>query len=130
MSSAVHPTAHAPVSSETSPSKSTERVPAPSVPADIDRSIQVLLDTSAEPGETINGAFQRKEQALRVLFADLPSAQASTLHRRLSNPTTGDMVAQRFLRLDVNRRDRLLAFLRDARRREAIAVARAAGGRG
>ena len=52
-------------------------------------------------------------------------AEAEALHERLSTtPRADDRVAAQFGRLVLERRERLLAFLGDARRREAIENAR------
>jgi len=90
----------------------------------VELQIQAIVNATPEPGETIRDAFQRKEQRLLGLFAGMTSIDASAMHRRLANPKPGDAIAERFSRFDVGRRDRLLMFLRDARRREAIAIAR------
>ena len=85
----------------------------------LDREIAAILDTGPASGQAIRDAFMHKEVRLLALFAGLAPAESSALHRRLAHPDPADAIAARFLRLDVGRRDRLLAFLRDARRREA-----------
>jgi hypothetical protein len=89
-----------------------------------------VLESPQEYGETIEVAFRRKEQALVSLFAALGPRDALALHARLSSPREGDALAARFARLVRERRDRLLAFLADARRREAVAAASKGGRRG
>lgn len=83
-----------------------------------------ILDAPLFPGETARVGFLRKEAELRDAFSKLPVAAQRTLHARLANPTTGDQLAERFARLTPDRRTRLLTFLADARRREALATAK------
>jgi hypothetical protein len=82
-----------------------------------------VLDAPLVPGETARAGFLRKEAELRAAFAQLPVASQRALHARLSNPRAGDQLAERFGRLTADRRTRLLTFLADARRREALAQA-------
>ena len=82
-----------------------------------------ILDAPLLPDETARVGFLRKEAELRAAFAQLPVAAQRALHARLANPTTGDQLAERFARLTLDRRTRLLTFLADARRREALAIA-------
>ncbi len=79
-----------------------------------------ILDGAPLDGETIDGAFRRKERELGAAFAELGALDARTMHARLAHPRSGDVLAARFSRLVVERRGRLLAFLADARRREAL----------
>jgi len=89
-----------------------------------DAEIIRLLSTPALPGESAELFHRRKEQLLGALFATLSIAEADALHHRLASPRVGDSVAAQFGRLAFERRERLLAFLADARRRETIALAR------
>ncbi|MEO8702532.1 MAG: hypothetical protein ABI867_20980 [Kofleriaceae bacterium] len=74
---------------------------------------------ATHPGETIAMAYQRKEHALASTIAALPVTEALALHRKLTQPSeTSELVIQ-FNRLTIDRRGRLLAFIADARRREA-----------
>jgi hypothetical protein len=84
-----------------------------------ERELLGLLESPPGPGETVDACFRRKEQRVAAMFAALSFAQARALHRRLAEPRPDDALAQRFHRLVAARRDRLLAFLADARRREA-----------
>jgi hypothetical protein len=83
-----------------------------------------ILDTPLPPGMTAREGFLRKEAELRAAFASLPALTQRALHARLSNPRAGDELAAKFHQLTAERRTRLLTFLADARRREALAVAR------
>ena len=82
-----------------------------------------ILDSALRPGETARTGFLRKEAELRDAFSRLPVAAQRALHARLANPSPGDQLAERFARLTHDRRTRLLTFLADARRREALATA-------
>jgi hypothetical protein len=90
----------------------------------LEQAIVAALDPAPSASETMLAGFQRKERALVQLFAQLSVSDARTLHRRLTLPVDSDPIASHFARLIAERRARLIAFLADARRREAIAVAR------
>jgi hypothetical protein len=82
-----------------------------------------ILDTlgaPVAPGERLEIAFRRKEHELKLVFERLSVMEARELHRRLTLMLPGDPIATRFGRLIGERRARLLAFLADARRREAL----------
>ncbi|MEO8844349.1 MAG: hypothetical protein ABI704_22385 [Kofleriaceae bacterium] len=84
------------------------------------RLIAILdLDT----GEPAHFAFARKERELGEAFAKLPILDQRALRVRLATVRSGDLLAEKFNRLTVDRRTRLLNFLGDARRRAARAVA-------
>lgn len=83
-----------------------------------------LLNGAGLPGESAALVHRRKEHEIGALFATLSIADADALHHRLATPRAGDGVAAQFGRLAFERRERLLAFLADARRRETIAMAR------
>lgn len=86
-----------------------------------DAALVAILDAPLHEGEPAQLGFFRKEAELRAAFAALPVLAARALHARLANPRTNDVLATKFARLVAERRNRLLAFLADARRREAIA---------
>jgi hypothetical protein len=67
-------------------------------------------------------AFARKEKELGEAFAALPILDQRALHARLSIVREGDTLAEKFNRLTLERRTRLLNFLGDARRRAAQAA--------
>jgi hypothetical protein len=83
-----------------------------------------ILDAPLAPGETSLAGFTRKEVDLGAVFAALSVPTARALQARLTNPKPGDVLADRFGRLTADRRNRLISFLADARRRAAIAQAR------
>jgi len=89
-----------------------------------DAALLPVLTSPLHPGETAFGGYQRKEHALRAAFAALSVLAARALHARLSACRADDALALAFSRLTIERRTRLLAFLADARRREALAATR------
>ena len=91
---------------------------------DLERAIANVLDGRPALGETIDAAFRRKEYELGTVFARLSVIQAHMLLKRFSNPRAGDELAAKFGTMIAIRRSRLLAFLGDARRREALAGGR------
>lgn len=94
--------------------------PSPALP--IDEVIAIVLEP-VRPHETHQIAHDRKEAALVTVFRELAVPQAIAMHRRLANPRGDDALASAFMRLIVDRRTRLLAFLADARRRAAVSRA-------
>jgi hypothetical protein len=80
-----------------------------------------ILQEERRSGERISDFFRRKEHALGALFARLPVVEARELYRRFANLAESDPLARLWTRMISERRDRLLAFLADARRREARA---------
>jgi len=86
----------------------------------LDDQIFAILDEPAPPGVTVSVAYRAKEQTLTAYFMSLSVADARALHRRFTIPSPDDALAERFSRLVVERKARLVAVLADARRREAI----------
>jgi len=89
--------------------------------ADLTLDDRIVEAACASPsdGRSVHLAFREKELQLGAIFAALSIADAHALHRRLTIPATNDPVASAFGRLTKERRDRLLRFLGDARRRAA-----------
>ncbi len=112
-----------------------EEIPNPSVPptdvpfkiswsplsAELETAIVTVLRSPAPAGVSAHTAFHDKEHALGTIFASLPVCDAMALHRRLTIPAADDPVVKDFARLTRDRRDRLVRFLGDARRRAALA---------
>ena len=90
----------------------------------IDAALLGILQAPLALGATARDGFLRKEAELRAAFAALPVATQRAVHARLSNPRAGDELAAKFHQLTAERTTRLLNFLADARRREALAAAR------
>jgi len=85
-----------------------------------DASFVAILDAPLQAGETAHFGFLRKEAELVAAFAALSVLESRALHGRLSNPRSGDVLAAAFMRMTYERRARLINFLADARRREAL----------
>lgn len=109
------------VQSVAPPRAATEN--SPSIAA---RDLQIIsvLDEPAAIGESADALYRRKEHELGALFATLSASDAVALAKRLSTEATGDTLSARFSRLVADRRQRLIDFLVDAKRRQAIANAR------
>ncbi|MGE3547710.1 MAG: hypothetical protein AB7L28_27535 [Kofleriaceae bacterium] len=86
----------------------------------LDVKLIALLDEPIAPDESLLAGFRRKERALAAAFAGLTLDDARALSSRLSREDPGDLLAVRFARLTAERRARLLSFLADARRRDAL----------
>src|SRR4051812_20119474 len=67
-----------------------------------------------------HAAHAEKEQQLEDLFERFTLIESWTLHKRLKYPAAEDQLAVAFARLIPERRQRLLDFLGDAKRRAAI----------
>lgn len=76
-------------------------------------------------GESAQLGFARKENELREAFAALTVLESHAVRARLSNPRSDDELAVAFMRMTHERRARLISFLADARRREALGYSRA-----
>ncbi|MEO8704690.1 MAG: hypothetical protein ABI867_31835 [Kofleriaceae bacterium] len=94
------------------------------IPVTIDARLLVILDGPLATGETFAAGYARKEADLGTAFAQLTPADARALHARLATPRLGDELATKFARLTIERRTRLLTFLADARRRQALTARR------
>ena len=86
-----------------------------------DAALIAILEAPLHAGETALIGFARKEAELRSAFAALSVIESRALQARLANPRSGDLLAAAFMRLTAERRARLINFLADARRREALA---------
>lgn len=78
-----------------------------------DAHLLAILDAPLRAGD--------QEWELAAALSALPIFDQRALHTRLANPRGGDRLAERFAGLLRERRDRLLAFLGDTKRRAAIA---------
>lgn len=85
-----------------------------------DATFIAILEAPLEFGETAQFGFARKEAELRTAFASLTVVEARALQMRLSNVRNGDQLATAFMRVTRDRRERLINFLADARRREVL----------
>lgn len=85
-----------------------------------DARLLAILDIDTD--EPAQFALARKERELGEAFAALPILDQRALHTRLASVRSGDLLAEKFHRLTIDRRTRLLNFLGDARRRAARAA--------
>ena len=79
-----------------------------------------IIEAPLELGETALVGWAKKEAELRAAFAALTVMEARSLQSRLSNPRSGDQLGAAFMRMTYERRARLISFLADARRRDAL----------
>jgi hypothetical protein len=80
-----------------------------------------ILDAMPAAGESVQRAFDRKEQELRAVIASLTYAEAAALHLRLIG-NRQDGVNASFARLTAERRARVVAFLTESPRTRAGAL--------
>jgi hypothetical protein len=106
------------------PTPTLRELAEPDATVALEHAILAALEAPLSNHETMFAGFHRKELAVAALFAQLSVADARALHRRLTMPSSSDPLAVAFNRLVSERRARLVAFLADARRRQAIARAR------
>lgn len=92
-------------------------------PVSLDQRIIDIIESPPLPEEQKESAFRRKEYELGEFFATLTVSECRALHRRLRVASLQDPLVVSFGRMVAVRRARLLAFLADARRREAMALA-------
>ncbi len=116
-------------SPRTSSPKIAIRPPTAVVPDTSDAKLIAILDAPVALGESAHAGFQRKEHDLGALMGTLSALECRALHKRLDHPQRGDELANKFARLTIERRIRLLSFLADARRREALGFSQREGGR-
>ena len=83
-------------------------------------SLVASLRATPRAGETLHARFHRVEAEVGHQLAQLTVAESRTLHQRLIRAAAGDPLATAFHRMVADRKARLLAFLADARRREAL----------
>jgi len=97
--------------------------PAPIVPIDpVAERLIAIIFAPAPAGMTHRAAHDARERAVIAELEPLTAVEALHLHRRLSNPRSGDALAAAFARMVVERRGRILQFLSDTRRRQALAI--------
>jgi hypothetical protein len=90
----------------------------------VDGQLIEILDAPLAPGETAAIGYRRKEEAIAAVLATLTALESRALLARLTAARPGDRLVEKLARLTLERRHRLLSFLADARRREAIRLAR------
>lgn len=70
-----------------------------------------IFDSPITSIETPTQGFDRKERALGNAFAELTTAEARRLQRRLEISFASDVLARKFRALSEERQERLYAFL-------------------
>jgi hypothetical protein len=100
---------------------SPKPVARPTWSASTDVALLAILEAPLHPNETAAVGFARKEAELRHVLASLSVLESRALHARLSCPKDGDQLPKAFTRMTAERRARLINFIADARRREALA---------
>src|SRR5436305_929564 len=95
--------------------------PVPATPEQlaIDAKLVAIITAPVPAGQTAMEGYRDKEIALLGVLSQRTVLESRALHARLANPTASDVLAMTFMRLTVERRTRVLAFLADARRRAA-----------
>ena len=88
--------------------------------AAVDERLIEILDAPLAPRETAASGFRRKEEAIVGVLAALTVHESRALLARMRVAHAGDRLVEKLGRLTAERRHRLLAFLVDARRREAL----------
>lgn len=88
--------------------------------ARVSREAEIEAVLAAPIEGAVAAGYQRKEEALRAELGRLTVAESRALAARLRRARPDDPIAALFGRMTAERRGRLLGFLDDARRREAV----------
>lgn len=78
-----------------------------------------LLVSPSDPRFTVREAYERKERALCEAIAAAPFIDVWTLHKRVTIGRSDDPFVAALQRLSPERRTKVVAFMADARRRDA-----------
>ena len=97
------------------------RAPKASCSVSCDVELLAILESPIRADESAAVGFARKEAELRQILGRLGVLESRALQSRLSTPRSGDRLPDAFMRLTADRRARLINFLADVRRREALA---------
>ena len=92
--------------------------------AAIDAALIAILDAPLRLGETALIGYARKEAEMLRILASLTVAESRALHARLVVAQPDDPLGGKLARFTADRRNRLVHFLADARRREAVGAGR------
>ncbi len=96
----------------------------PSGIAAVTRETEIAEILSAPIEGTAAAGYEKKERALRGEFDQLSTVESRVLAQRLRRGRPNDGLASQFSRMTAERRERLLAYLDGARRRDAVRDAR------
>jgi hypothetical protein len=108
-----------------SPGRMSAVLPSPAVPQTpeqtaFDAQLAAIITAPLPMGQTSLEGYRNKEIAILGALAKRSVLESRALHARLANPVSSDVLAVTFMRLTVERRVRILAFLADARRRAVV----------
>jgi len=95
-------------------------MPIGSIPQELETKLLSVLHRPRGIDESHAESNANREAELRALFAELDVTRAFHLRRRLEMARAGDPLWSSFQRLVADRRQRLLRFLGDARRRSVL----------
>jgi hypothetical protein len=109
---------------DASPARLPRRGLGVGAPDAVDERLIEILEAPLAAGETAAVGFRRKEAAIVGVLATLTALESRALLARIRSARAGDPLVEKLGRLTAERRQRLLAFLADARRREALQLAR------
>jgi len=98
--------------------------PPPPAERSIEDRLIAILESPPHSNEMIAAGFARKEAELGNVLATVDLDVARALHKRLTTVDANDPLVTAFNRLTAVRRQRLIIYLADARRRAAISTAR------
>jgi|GEM_PF-7027364 len=73
----------------------------------VEQELSRIVDSQPLHGESVQGAFDRKERELRALFTSLTQAEAAELLERVSSANGASSLS----RINTDRRNRLVTFL-------------------
>lgn len=79
-----------------------------------------ILRAPADQTLTVREAYARKEQALCDVIAAAPFIEVWMLHKRVTIGRSDDQLVAALQRLSPERRTKVIAFMADARRRDAL----------
>ncbi|MEP6864986.1 MAG: hypothetical protein ABJE66_30480, partial [Deltaproteobacteria bacterium] len=93
-------------------------------PISLETEIIAVLDAPKQDSETFDAAFRRKEHEIDAVLSRMTPADSLALERRLALSLPGDPIAARFSGLVAVRRNRLVSFISEMRRRRPSGLAR------
>ena len=96
----------------------------PQLPQEVVDAVMNALRAPLQPGATAQMANALKEQAIGTLLDQLTVDESRWLRKRLSRKDPSDALCKEFSMLMLERQQRLLQFLADAPRRDAIRSAK------
>lgn len=83
----------------------------------VDALLTAILVSPRREAESYVDTFRRKERELLHALGGRTAVESLALQRRLTTPRSGDVLAAEFSKLVVERRNRILLYLAECRRR-------------